>query len=66
MFDDDAINPKLWGVYATIPSKKIVGNQEIYYLGFQSNNSTFNEENCGIFRIIKEWLLFLYSLISKV
>ena len=43
MFDDDAINPKLWGVYATIPSKKIVGNQEIYYLGFQSNNSTFND-----------------------
>ncbi len=43
LFDGNATNPQLWGVYATVPSKRVFGNQEIYYLGFQSDSSRFND-----------------------
>ena len=42
-FDSDAANPKLWGIYSQFQIKGFPGNNELYYLGFQSNQSTFND-----------------------
>lgn len=45
LFDDVATNPQLWGVYTQFPIKNLNGMNEVYYLGFQADNSTFNDVN---------------------
>ena len=45
LFDDAATNPKLWGVYTQFPIKGLKGMNEIYYLGFQADNTFFNDVN---------------------
>jgi hypothetical protein len=43
LFDQDATNPKLWGLYTQIPIKGLMGNNEFYYLGFQSPQAAFSD-----------------------
>ncbi|MDY8134339.1 alginate export family protein [Aquimarina sp. 2201CG5-10] len=43
LFKNDAINPKLWGVYSQFKIRKFNGLNEVYYLGFQSDNARFND-----------------------
>jgi len=43
LFDGDATNPKLWGVYSQFNIKGLNGLSEVYYLGFQSDNARFND-----------------------
>ncbi|MEM9544726.1 MAG: alginate export family protein [Bacteroidota bacterium] len=43
LFDNEATNPKLWGVYTQFVINGLNGLNEIYYLGFQADNSTFND-----------------------
>ncbi len=43
LFDKDATNPQLWGMYSQFPIKGLNGTNEIYYLGFQVDNATFND-----------------------
>jgi hypothetical protein len=43
LFDSDAINPELWGVYSQFKIKGDVGKSELYYLGFHSDISHFND-----------------------
>ena len=45
LFDDDAFNPQLWGVYSQFPIKGLNGMNEIYYLGFQVDNAIYNDVN---------------------
>jgi len=43
LFSNDATNPQLWGVYSQFKFKNFTGKNEIYYLGFQSKQSIFND-----------------------
>jgi hypothetical protein len=43
LFDGGASNPKLWGLYTQFKIKNFTGKNEIYYLGFQSKQSIFND-----------------------
>lgn len=43
LFDSNAINPRLWGVYTQFRIKGLNGASEVYYLGFQANNVSFND-----------------------
>tara|TARA_B110000240_G_scaffold14152_1_gene14672 strand:- start:20 stop:1429 length:1410 start_codon:yes stop_codon:yes gene_type:complete len=43
LFDDDATNPSLWGVYSQFKINGLTGLNEVYYLGFNSNQTTFND-----------------------
>ncbi|GAA4278687.1 alginate export family protein [Aquimarina mytili] len=43
LFDSNTSNPKLWGVYSKFKIKGLIGNNEVYYLGFKSDNSRFND-----------------------
>lgn len=43
IFRRDAINPSLWGVYYRRPFLKDIGKLDLYYLGFHSNFSRFND-----------------------
>lgn len=43
LFDNDAPNPIIWGMYSEFNVKNIQGTNELYYLGFQSNSATFND-----------------------
>jgi len=42
-FDNAATNPQLWGIYTQFPIKGLNGLNEIYYLGFQADNTFFND-----------------------
>ncbi|CAM1369134.1 alginate export family protein [Tenacibaculum xiamenense] len=42
-FNSDVNNPQLWGLYTQFKIKNFTGRNEIYYLGFQSNQSRFND-----------------------
>ena len=43
LFKEDATNPQLWGIYTQFPIKGLNGMNEIYYLGFQVDNASFND-----------------------
>ncbi len=43
LFDGDALNPKLWGLYNQFKIKGFNGMNELYYLGYQNQNSTIND-----------------------
>lgn len=43
LFDSDASNPKLWGFYSQFKIKGFTGLNEIYYIGYQNKNATFND-----------------------
>ncbi|WP_298519999.1 alginate export family protein [uncultured Kordia sp.] len=43
LFDDDAINPKLWGVYSQFKIKGFTGLNEVFYIGYQNQNARFND-----------------------
>ncbi len=43
LFDKGADNPELWGLYSQFKIKGVIGMNEIYYLGFQSESSRFND-----------------------
>lgn len=43
IFDKDAINPSLWGIYYRRPFLKDIGKLDIYYFGFHENFSRFND-----------------------
>lgn len=42
-FDSSSPNPKLWGAYSQFPINGLNGFNEFYYLGFQVDNSAFND-----------------------
>lgn len=46
LFDSEASNPKLWGFYAQFSifqNDAVTDNNELYYIGFQSDFSTFSD-----------------------
>lgn len=43
LFDSNASNPSLWGLYSQFKIKGLNGLNELYYLGFNSNQATFND-----------------------
>lgn len=43
LFDKDAENVELWGLYSWFSSSKREDTTELYYLGFQSDASRFND-----------------------
>ncbi|WP_276391452.1 alginate export family protein [Eudoraea chungangensis] len=43
LFDSDAQNPKLWGIYSQFFLNEKSGKIEAYYLGFESVQSFFND-----------------------
>lgn len=46
LFDDEASNPKLWGLYSQFPifhTDDVSDNNELYYVGFQSDFSAFSD-----------------------
>lgn len=43
LFNHEAVNDKLWGIYFHFPTRVLGGRHEFYYLGFQSKNVAFNE-----------------------
>ena len=43
LFDSDATNPELWGVYVTMPVEKIFLTNEIYYFGFRTKASAYSD-----------------------
>ncbi len=46
LFNAAAVNPKLWGVYGQLPIRKdkaVHHTVELYYLGFQSGASAYND-----------------------
>ena len=43
LFDETAGNPQLWGAYSQFNIKNFNGVNELYYIGFQANNATFND-----------------------
>jgi len=43
LFDDDAPNPKLYGIYSQFKINGLQGFNELYYLGFETNFSKFND-----------------------
>lgn len=45
LFDGAATNPQLWGVYTQFKIKGLNGMNEVYYLGFQTDNAFFNDVN---------------------
>lgn len=45
LFDKAANNPLLWGIYTQFPIKGLNGTNEVYYLGFQADNTFFNDAN---------------------
>ncbi len=45
IFNSNTQNPKLWGIYSQFALKNDFGKMEIYYLGFESPQSFFNDAN---------------------
>lgn len=43
LFDADAQNPRLWGIYSQFAFKNDFGKTEVYYLGFDTPQSFFND-----------------------
>ena len=43
LFNSDATNPQLWGVYSQFKIKGDPGKNELYYLGFKSKFSEFSD-----------------------
>nr|WP_299343734.1 alginate export family protein [Allomuricauda sp.] len=43
LFDSGSSNPKLWGVYTDFKVGKILGKTQLYYLGFNSDFSSFSD-----------------------
>ena len=43
LFDNQAPNPELWGGYSQFKIKGLIGLNEVYYLGFQSDNARFGD-----------------------
>ena len=43
LINDNAQNPKIWGIYSQFAFKNDFGKMEIYYLGFESPQSFFND-----------------------
>lgn len=43
LFDGDASNPTFWGLYYSRPFLKDIGKLDLYYFGFHSNFSRFND-----------------------
>ena len=43
LFDSDVPNPSLWGIYSQFVLGGLPGNNEVYYLGFESNSSKYSD-----------------------
>lgn len=43
IFKNDKLNPSLWGIYHRRPFLKDIGKLDVYYFGFHSNFSRFND-----------------------
>lgn len=43
LFDNNAKNIELWGVYSQFSIKNDIGKNELYYLGFHSKSSFYND-----------------------
>jgi len=43
LFDNNATNPKFWGLYNQFIIKGLNGTNELYYLGYQNKNAEFND-----------------------
>lgn len=43
LLEQDVPNPSIWGVYSDIEVHKVIGNTQLYYLGFHSNASSFSD-----------------------
>ena len=43
LFDGNAINPSLWGIYTQFKIEKDIGKNELYYLGFHAKQARFND-----------------------
>ncbi len=43
LFDNDATNPQIGGVYTQFPIKGLNGMNELYYLSFQVDHAVFND-----------------------
>lgn len=43
LFNNNSANPELWGLYSQFKIEKDVGKNELYYLGFHSPASFFND-----------------------
>jgi len=43
LFNSNSMNPELWGLYSQFKIKGDVGKNELYYLGFRSPTSFFND-----------------------
>ena len=43
LFNSNAINPQVWVADLKFPIKNLNGTNEIYYIGFQSKRSSFND-----------------------
>lgn len=41
LFDEGATNPRLWGLYTQFIINKVNGTNELYYLGFHAQTSSF-------------------------
>ena len=43
LFDGDATNPEIWGIYSQAESIKNIGKLELYYFGFKSKLARFSD-----------------------
>lgn len=43
IFDDAITNPTIWGIYTQFDLNKLQGSNELYYIGFNSPFSVFND-----------------------
>ncbi len=43
LFNSSSMNPELWGLYSQFKIKKDIGNIELYYLGFRTPTSFYND-----------------------
>jgi len=43
LFNSSSMNPELWGLYYQFKIKKDIGKNELYYLGFRSPTSYYND-----------------------
>jgi len=43
LFNSSSMNPELWGLYSQFEIKNDIGKNELYYLGFYSQTSLYND-----------------------
>ena len=43
LFNNSSMNPELWGLYSQFEIKNDIGKNELYYLGFRSPTSFYND-----------------------